>query len=190
MSVSYFLIIPFVKFYTAGVSDVEYVYPVLPIMFCLVQLISWSRYITGNLTAIAGYAKQTGRISLVEAGINVVLSIILVQRFGIVGVLFATVAALPIKVIYCTYLSDVKILKRSPMKTLRILIPNYLVFGACVVINKMITININSFFAFITYGVLFTAVIASIGILVNLLANREFIKIIKVFMRRKGDLKL
>lgn len=114
-------------------------------MFCLVQLISWSRYITGNLTAIAGYAKQTGRISLVEAGINVVLSIVLVQRFGIVGVLFATVAALPVKVIYCTYLSDVKILKRSPVKTLRILIPNYLIFGACVMINKMITININNF---------------------------------------------
>jgi len=190
MSVSYFLIIPFVKLYTAGVSDVEYIYPLLPVMFCLVQLISWSRYITGNLTAIAGYAKQTGRISLVEAGINVVLSIVLVQRFGIVGVLFATVVALPVKVIYCTYLSDVKILKRSPVKTLRILIPNYLIFGACVMINKMITININNFFDFVIFGILFTAVIASIGILINLLVNRDCLKIIKVFMRRKGDLKL
>lgn len=189
MGVAYFLIIPFVKLYTAGVSDVEYIYPLLPVMFCLVQLISWSRYITGNLTAIAGYAKQTGRISLVEAGINVVLSIVLVRRFGIVGVLFATVAALPVKVIYCTYLSDIKILKRSPVKTLRILIPNYLIFGVCVVVNKIITVNIYNFLDFIIYGIVFTVIIASIGILINLLVNRDCLEIIKVFMRKEGDLK-
>ena len=53
----------------------------------------------------------------------------------------------------------------------------------------MITININNFLDFIIFGTLFTAVIASIGILINLLANRDCLKIIKVFMRRKGDLK-
>lgn len=187
MSVSYFLIIPFVKLYTSGVSDVEYIYPLLPVMFCLVQLISWSRYVTGNLTAIAGYAKQTGRISLVEAGINVVLSVVLVRRFGIVGVLFATVAALPVKVIYCTYLSDIKILKRSPVKTLKILIPNYLIFGVCVVVNKIITLNIYNFLDFIIYGIVFTVIIASIGILINLLVNRDCLEIIKAFIRKKGE---
>ena len=34
-----------------------------------------------------------------------------VQKWGIIGVLFATVVALPIKVIYCTYVCDKKILR-------------------------------------------------------------------------------
>lgn len=190
MSVSYFLIIPFVKLYTMGVNDVEYVYPLLPIMFCLVQLFSWSRYITGNLTAIAGYAKQTGRVSLVEAAINVVLSVALVRRFGIVGVLFATVAALPIKVIYCTYLSDVKILRRSPLKTLRILVPNYLIFFACVAVNKIIDIKILNVVDFIVYGIVFTTIISIVEIGINLIVNKDCLEMIRTLIRRKGALKI
>lgn len=37
---------------------------------------------------------------------NLFLSVLFVQKWGIIGVLFATVVALPIKVIYCTYVCD------------------------------------------------------------------------------------
>lgn len=185
MSVTYFLIIPFVRLYTVGVNDIEYIYPLLPVLFCLVQIISWSRYVTGNLTAIAGYAKNTGRISLVEALINVVLSVFLVRKFGIIGVLFATVAALPIKVIYCTYLSDVKILKRTPLKTLKLLLPNYLFFALCVVVSNHISIDIISFADFIKYGVILTIIIGFIGIAINVLANKNCKNIIKIVKKER-----
>ena len=53
MSICYFLIIPFVKLYTRGVTDVNYIYNLLPLFFCLVQMLSWSRYVTGNLIGIS-----------------------------------------------------------------------------------------------------------------------------------------
>ena len=187
MCVSYFLIIPFVRLYTDGVSDIQYIYPTLPVMFCLVQIISWSRYVTGNLTAIAGYAKNTGRVSLVEALLNVMLSVILVGKFGIVGVLFATVIALPLKVIYCTYLSYVKILKRTPLKTLKILVPNYILFALCVVSCNYINIVINNFVDFIIYGIILTLIIGFVGVTVNVLANKECKNIITIVKKERRE---
>ena len=176
MSLSYMLIIPFIKIYTNGVSDVNYVYTSLPILFCLVQLLSWSRYITGNLTAVAGYARQTSRISLVEALVNIVFSILLVNRFGIVGVLAATVIALPLKVIYCMYISDKIVLRRSCKKTIGILCANFLLFAAAVFLESVIKIEIVNIAGFIKYGIVFSLVFGTIGVFINALVNKECIQ--------------
>lgn len=61
--VAYLIIIPFIRLYTHGVNDVNYIIPILPALFCSVQLISWSRYIAGNLTGLAGYAKRVAVIN-------------------------------------------------------------------------------------------------------------------------------
>ena len=62
MCTAYIMILPFIRLYTRGVSDVNYIYTSLPLLFSLVQIISWSRYVTGNLSGIAGYAKSTSYI--------------------------------------------------------------------------------------------------------------------------------
>ena len=185
MSISYLLIIPFIKLYTSGVKDINYIYPLVPLFFCLIQMISWSRYITGNLTAIAGYAKKTSRISLIEAIINVVLSTILVWKFGIIGVLVATVVALPLKVIYVTHLSDKVILNRSYNKTLLILGGNYLVFALVVMVNKKINLNISNYFDFIKCGITITCVVSVLGIIVNFIVNPDFFDTVKEIIKNK-----
>ncbi len=182
MSVCVFLAIPFVKLYTHGVTDVEYVYPMLPIMFCLIQLISWSRYTSGQLTGIAGYAKQTSIVSLVEALINLSLSIIFVLRFGIVGVTFATVIALPIKVIWCTYIADKKVMKRSYRKSVTIMGVNYLLFGGAVAISSFFKPEINSYGQFFVWGMVLVFVIGIIGIGINILVNRDCWQVVKKYI--------
>ena len=137
MCIAYILIIPFIKLYTNGVTDINYINQELPLLFCLVQLFSWSRYVTGALSSIAGYAKRVSYISLAEAIINITLSIALVHRYSIVGVLIATVVALPLKVIYLTWLSDKKILKRSYGKTIIILGVNAALFVITVLLKRL-----------------------------------------------------
>ena len=185
MSVAYILIIPFIRLYTKGIADADYINPSLPLMFCLVQMISWSRYIPGNLTAVAGFVKQVSRISLVEAIINITFSVILVRKYGITGVLFATVIALPLKVVYCIYLSDKVILKRSVMKTILILGANYTVFVIAIIFEKMVSINIESWFGFLGMGLLLTSIFLILGAVLNMLVNRECLKIAKTWLKKK-----
>lgn len=185
MCTTYLLIIPFVKLYTRGVTDVDYINYSLPVLFCLVQIISWSRYIQGNLTGVAGYAKPVSRISLIEALTNVVLSIILVNKFGVTGVLFATVIALPLKVFYCTYISDHVIFHSSYWRTIKILGVNYILFGATILAGHFIKLNIYSYGSFALYGVVILATIGVIGTILNFMANRDCLGLLKKMIKKR-----
>lgn len=184
MSVSYVLTIPFVKLYTNGVADINYVYYQLPLMFSLVQILSWSRYVTGNLTGLAGYAKSTSYISVIEALVNLILSIVLVKKIGMVGVLLATIIALPIKIIWCIYISDIQVLHRSCLKTLKIIGCNYVLFGAIVMIFDKIKIEVSTYSEFVMYSVLLVVILGTAGACFNLAANKQCLKVIKRMMRK------
>lgn len=181
VSVSYLLLIPFVRLYTSGITDVNYIYKWLPLLFCLIPLLSWSRYPAGNLSGIAGYAKQTSIVSLIEAGINIGLSLILVNFLGIYGVLIATVCALPLKVIYLNWLCEKKILKRSPLKTILILCSNYLIFGLTVLFGSLYgEFSINNYWSLVVYGIVLVAIYFVLTLVINLIVNRDIIKFYKV----------
>lgn len=177
MSVTYVLLIPFVKLYTNGVTDVNYIYPTLPLLFCMVQLLSWNRFVSGNLFGVAGKIKSVEKISIIEALIKLILSIILIVSHGIVGALIATVVALPIKVIYCNYVADKVILKRPIVKTVSILGVNWLLFAIVVVINPFLKFNIDSYLSFALYGGIVFVVISIISVLLNAIVNKDLLKI-------------
>ena len=179
MSITYILILPFVKLYSSGIKDVNYIYPSIPLFFCLIQLLSWSRYVSGNLSGIAGFAKQTSYVSLIEAGLNIIMSISLVRKYGITGVLFATVIALPLKVIYTNWLAEKKILKRSPKRTVFMLILNYLVFFLTVIVVNHVEVFINSIFEFALWGFFLSLFYCFIAVIINLLINQELYKNLK-----------
>lgn len=185
MSVCYVLTIPFVTLYTHGVTDVNYIYTSLPLMFCLIQLISWSRYTSGQLTGIAGYAKQTSYISLVEAIINLSLSIILVHKFGIVGVTLATVIALPIKVIWCTYVADKKVMKRSYWKSVSIIGVNFLFFFGVVFLSRFYQPTISSYGQFFMWGIILTIVFGTVGMGLNFLVNKDCWQVVRRYILKR-----
>ena len=185
MSVCYYLTLPFVTLYTHGVNDVNYIYNSLPIMFCLIQLLSWSRYVSGNLTGLAGYAKQTSFVSLIEAIANLSLSIIFVYKFGIVGVTLATVIALPVKVIWCTYVADKKVMKRSYRKSLSIMGINFLFFFGVVGLSKLYQPSINSYGQFFVWGMALFIVFGIIGIGLNVLVNRDCWQIVRRYILKR-----
>ena len=184
MSICYFLIIPFVKLYTRDVTDINYIYAFLPLLFCLIQMLSWSRYVTGNLIGISFRQRKAVKVNITEAVINLSLSIILVRFLGIEGVVLATVIALPIKVIYCTYVSDAIILNRKVYKTVSILGVNYLLFFVCVVFQRFINFNISNYFSFVVYGAIFTIILTIIFALFNVVVNKDVIKMIKYIKRQ------
>lgn len=185
MSVCYVLTIPFVSLYTRGVTDVNYIYSSLPLMFCLIQLISWSRYTSGQLTGIAGYAKQTSYISLIEAIINLSLSLVFVHKYGIVGVTLATVIALPIKVIWCTYVADKKIMRRSYWKSISIIGVNFLFFWGVVFLSRIYQPVIMSYSQFFVWGVILTIVFGAIGMGLNFLVNKDCWQVVRRYILKR-----
>ena len=87
------MILPFVSLYTKGVHDVEYVLPTYALVITMAQMFFSLRtpYIT--LVQGIGHYKQTRNGAIAEAIINIVLSVVLVQFIGIIGVAVGTLVA-------------------------------------------------------------------------------------------------
>lgn len=177
---SYWLIIPFIKKYTSGINDIDYIYKWLPLLFCMIQIMSWSRIVSGNLTGLAGYAKKVSRVSIVEAGLNFSISLLLVKPFGIYGVLIATIIALPVKIVYVNILADKVIMKRSIKNTISIFSANYLLFGMGAALYHIINVEINTTFSWIVWGIGILFVDSLIVFFVNSAINKDLVEIFRI----------
>lgn len=185
VSVSYFISLPFIELYTKGVSDIEYIHPYLPLLFSLVQILTWSRHVSGNLTSIAGYSKQVSRISIAEAAINLLSSLVLVYFLGIEGVVLATAIALPIKVFYTHYISEKKILNRKCCKTILILLGNYSIFGITVFLRHFIIPDIHNYVDFFIWGGILVIIYLVVSFVVNVFINNDLLKIKHYFSKKQ-----
>ena len=88
------LTLPFMKLYTSGMTDYNYINVWLPPLFVSVQFLSIARFAANNLVNIAGHFKKTQNRAILETAINIVLSVAFAFKFGIYGILFGTIAAL------------------------------------------------------------------------------------------------
>lgn len=95
--VSGIMIVPFVKLYTRNVFDVQYARPVFAMIMISSQFLETIRQPYQILIQAAGKYKETKRIVIFEPIINIVVSVILVLRFGLVGVAIGTLISVIIR---------------------------------------------------------------------------------------------
>lgn len=78
-------------------------------------------------------------------------------------------------------------LHRSPLNYLRIILVNYGLFFAAVMINKKLMLPIHNYLQFFAYGALVFMVSLGFGIVVNLIANPDLTAMIRRKLhKRKG----
>lgn len=171
MSCCSLLAIPFVRLYTNGVTDIEYIYIYLPFLFGLVQILSWDRYVSGNLSGIAGYARVVSVISAIEALTNIILSVVLSFFWGIYGVTIATAIALILKLVYLTYLGNKRILERSIKKTLSKILVYLIAYSAISIVGILKPIIVDNYFEFIVAGIIVLAFVSLIFICLAFLVD-------------------
>ena len=94
------LIVPFVMVYTNGIKDADYNVPVFAVLITLANLVYCYRLPYNTLIKAAGHFKQTQDSAIIEAVLNIVLSVLLVIKFGLIGVAVGTLAAMIYKTIY------------------------------------------------------------------------------------------
>lgn len=92
--ITYLLVRGFIGLYTAGVTDADYLAPGLPELFAGMKLLSLIRQMERQAVEAAGHFRRTRNFSLVEMGLNLGVSLVLVFSWNIYGVLAGSIAAL------------------------------------------------------------------------------------------------
>lgn len=88
------MVADFMRVYTHGVTDAQYVLPLFSIIIISAEYIYCLRLPYNSIIYAAGKFKETKIPALIEAGLNIVISIILVNILGLVGVAIGTLCAM------------------------------------------------------------------------------------------------
>ena len=126
----------------------------------------------------AGHYKKTQTASIIEAVINVVSSIMLVSKFGLVGVALGTILAMAYRLIYHVWYMKHNIIHRS----YKPFIKQCIVISVSVLLFSLIQIEARSYIYWILDGVFVFASVAIISILINCLFYKTYVgNILKSF---------
>lgn len=100
-------IIPFMNLYTKGFNNLKYISPTFGSLLLMAEAAYCVRMPYQTIVLAAGHYKQTRNGAFAEAAINIAISLILVHRFGIIGVTIGTLSAMIFRTIqYILYLSE------------------------------------------------------------------------------------
>ena len=108
-------LMPIIALYTSGVTDAEYLDTRLLVLFTAVELLSSAKQPLGMLLNISGRFEETRQQALIEMGINLLVSVMSVLRFGIAGCLFGTLAAHLYRYTALILFTRTKVLGESPV---------------------------------------------------------------------------
>ena len=107
------LIIPFVSEYTKGITDVNYIRYSLAGLITITEAVYCVRQPYLTLVQATGFYKETKNGAMLEALINIVSSIILVQFININGVIVGTLIANTFRTIQYALFISKNVLQRS-----------------------------------------------------------------------------
>ena len=184
-SVCYVLMIPFIELYTLDVQDVNYIYKYLPLLFCVIQILTCGKNVGDITINVGGLAKKVVWRAILEATINLVVSLVMVRFAGIYGVLIGTIIALSYRMIDILIFSNRNVLRRSPTKNLFMLITNLLLFLLIVIINRRFTFIIVSYWQFFKYALIISPIILILFFAVEFLLFRTESKLIIKLSQKK-----
>ena len=168
------LIVPFISVYTLGIEDADYIRPLFGMLLVLGEFIWAIRLPYSSITLAAGHFKETRKGAWVEAISNILISVVLVWKYGIVGVAIGTLVAMIIRTIEFIYHTNKYILERQQFESIKrvtiIAIQTVLIIFICRFIPL---IEMNSYFAWIKHAIIVFTIALVIVIPINLILYRK-----------------
>ena len=139
LSTAAVMIVPFVEIYTTGVSDIKYADTAFSTMLIIASMLYCLRSPYGNMVIAAGRFKETKMAAYGEALINVTVSVLMVLKFGLIGVAIGTILATLFRfTYYAFYLSKHVLYRKLSLWLKRMLTNSVNFFVICYMGNTII----------------------------------------------------
>lgn len=167
----FILVVLFVTVYTSGITDAEYSRPIFAFLLSASQFIGCVRTPYQNVVDAAGHFKQTRNSAIIEAGLNVVISIVAVVRFGLVGVAIGTLVSTLYRSIYMMIYASKNILKRSNWNFVKRIVCSLFEIGLIYILTDIfLNVTVTNYISWFIYAV----VVGIISVVVVLVCSLVF----------------
>lgn len=181
------MIIPFIKIYTAGVEDANYIVPSFALLITCAGFFRCVEWIYNIVVHSAGHFKETQVAAIIEPIINITISILFVWKFGLVGVAIGTVTALIYRCIYLVFYLSRHILNRKWIFFVKNIVVDIITAFLSIVAARMINVKYGNYFEWILFAAIVGIVVIVISSLVNYVCYKENMRVLlrKIMSRKK-----
>ena len=133
----------------------------------------------------AGHFKETQKSAIVEAVLNIVISVVLVWKLGLIGVAAGTLVAVLYRMVYLMIYTNRNLVKRNGSVLVKQYLTDVLAFGLAVAVTRGFEMGGVSYFS---WGILAIKT-ATVAGLVSLLLNVALYKDMVLGMLKKISMK-
>lgn len=182
--ITYLLMLPFLRLYTSGVNDINYIDAKILFLFTLFYLLANGRKSSQVIINVAQHFEKTKWRAVAEAVINLSVSIVMTIKFGVYGVLLGTVAALLYRtndmIIYAS-----RLIHRSALITYKRWFIDAAIFVGMVKVLSLWKWDTSSYFRLVIYGSVLSIIIIPVFVgVVSLTEHEAFSDVIRYLKRR------
>ena len=184
-----YLLPSFVLIYTHGVTDTNYYRVFFSTIIILAEYIYCIREPYESVVYAAGKFKETSNSAYIEAIINIVLSVILVFKYGLEGIAVGTFIGMLYRMIYWIWFIN-KYIMPYPISNIvkRLSLSIGTIMISCLIVSVLDTTGSPTLILWVKNGVLCFAVFCVVTVILNLAFDKEsFLDVCKrVVSKRKG----
>lgn len=185
-SITGLLIRNFVLLYTFGINDADYNQGIFAILLIFAEALYLLKMPHLNLSYAANKYKEITKPALIEALINIVISIILVRHYGLIGVAIGTCIAMLYRLIFHINFTK-KLMGRKQWifykKLLLFLVTNSFAIFVCLFVAPSIELTISSW---ISHAIIYSIIILSFNLLLSLFFFKKELIFLKKYLNIKS----
>lgn len=181
------LITSFVSIYTHGITDADYYQPFFASILVLAEGLYLVKFPHLNLAYAANKFKNLTIPAFVEASINIVLSLLLIRKFGLEGVAIGTLAAMIYRLIFHINYTSKIVKGRHPW----IFYKKFLLFSVTTIIGLLICVRLfpiasNTILGWLVHALLYSVVIGVLYMLISMIFFRKELNYFKAYIFRNN----
>ena len=172
------LLVPFVGVYTKGITDVNYSRYVFAIVACFGELFYCLRLAYTFMVQATGAFSETKRFFYIEAVINIVSSVILVNFMGLVGIVMGTLFAMIYRtIVFARFVySDVIKIRLSVFYKRMITTVSCILINCCIGLPIISRLQIDHYYQWFVIAIFVAVAALTITALIHLASDYVLVK--------------
>lgn len=169
-------IVQFVIVYTKGVNDAEYIAPIFGAVLVIAYGIRGLRVPYFSVIKAAGHFKQTEMGAYVSAILNIVITVILVFRFGLIGAASGTLIAMLYHTCYFVWYLQKEILQRPVKEFIKYVAIDLIIILISFFATRFIVFSGTTYLAWVIFATRVALIVLIVSSIVNVCLCRNQIK--------------
>lgn len=163
----------FVNIYVDNITDANYIQPVFGVLIITAEFMYCLRSPYNSIIYAAGKFKETRVSAGIEAGLNIVISCLLVSNLGLIGVAIGTLVAMIYRTISFAHYLCGDVLEFTAVSQIKRYGVTFFVYFISVICLSKIRVMSHGYIEWIMYATIIVALVSIITLIINLIFDKK-----------------